>query len=424
MRQDSLEPQTNMLRNFSGITVLGAGLAGACTALELAARGHQVCLVDQDALPLNRASLRNEGKIHLGLIYANDATMQTAHLQLRGALRFRRLLHRWIGDAANRLRLSRPFWYLVAADSLLSPEQLSEHFAKIESFHRDQLADDRNLDYLGARHGRFHEPLTMDVLQQHFRVDHLQGGFLTAELAIDPQELAELIGRAIEVHPNIEFLPQHRIEAIGREGDSIQVEGAGPLGPWRMTSPQVVNATWESRKHLDATIGHPVLPGWVHRLKYRAIVRLPEKLRLSPSVTMVLGRYGDVVIRPDGTAYLSWYPSGLQGWTHELLPPPEWGPPCRGMVTAQMKRQVISEFLRKIDAWFPGICDSEPLLVDAGVITAYGKTDVDDPASALHDRTLVGVSSEDNYHSIDPGKLTTAPLFALEAADRVSAALL
>ena len=52
------------------IAVLGAGLQGACIALELARRGHEVDLIDQDVQPLNRASLRNEGKIHLGFVYA------------------------------------------------------------------------------------------------------------------------------------------------------------------------------------------------------------------------------------------------------------------------------------------------------------------------------------------------------------------
>ncbi|MDP9290803.1 MAG: FAD-binding oxidoreductase, partial [Verrucomicrobiota bacterium] len=392
-------------------------------ALELAARGHHVCLVDQDEIPVNRASLRNEGKIHLGLIYAHDASMATAHLQLRGAVRFRRLLHRWIGAAANHLRVSTPFTYLVAGDSLLSPDDLSEHFAKVELFHREQLAEDPDLDYLTTNPRSFCSPLTLDILARHFRTDRLQGGFLTAELAIDPEEIAQLLRRAIDIHPRIKFLASHRIKAIGRQGDSIQIEGDNARGPWQINAAQVVNATWESRKHLDSSIGHPVPPGWVHRLKYRMIVRLAERMRQSPSATMVLGRYGDVVVRPDGTAYLSWYPSGLQGWTHELMPPREWDGPCRGTVDLKMKRQLVSEFLQKIDSWFPGICESEPLLVDAGVITAYGRTDVDDPASGLHDRTRVGVSSTGNYHSIDPGKLTTAPLFAMEAADRVSAAL-
>lgn len=54
--------------------------------------------------------------------------------------------------------------------------------------------------------------------------------------------------------------------------------------------------------------------------------------------------------------------------------------------------------------------------MDAGSILAYGRTDVDDPSSTLHDRSRIGVVSLDGYHSVEPGKLTTAPLVAAQAA--------
>jgi glycine/D-amino acid oxidase-like deaminating enzyme len=44
------------------VVILGAGLQGCCVALELALRGIGVFLLDQDEIPMNRASLRNEGK--------------------------------------------------------------------------------------------------------------------------------------------------------------------------------------------------------------------------------------------------------------------------------------------------------------------------------------------------------------------------
>ena len=116
-----------------GVAVLGAGLAGVATALELARRGTRVTLVEQDPRALNRASLRNEGKIHLGLIYAQDRTLATARLQLEGALNFRLLLQRWIGSSAGSLPLSTPFVYLVARDSLLDRDQLEEHYARIDA---------------------------------------------------------------------------------------------------------------------------------------------------------------------------------------------------------------------------------------------------------------------------------------------------
>jgi glycine/D-amino acid oxidase-like deaminating enzyme len=102
----------------ASVAVLGAGLTGVATALELAGRGARVTLIEQDERPLNRASLRNEGKIHLGLIYANDPSLRTARLQLRGSLQFRTLLSRWMGATAERLGRSTPFVYLVAGDSL------------------------------------------------------------------------------------------------------------------------------------------------------------------------------------------------------------------------------------------------------------------------------------------------------------------
>jgi hypothetical protein len=57
--------------------------------------------------------------------------------------------------------------------------------------------------------------------------------------------------------------------------------------------------------------------------------------------------------------------------------------------------------------------------VKAGVIVAWGSTDIDDRASELHRRYDIGVQSYGNYHSIDPGKLTMAPHFAEVCADRI-----
>jgi hypothetical protein len=45
------------------------------------------------------------------------------------------------------------------------------------------------------------------------------------------------------------------------------------------------------------------------------------------------------------------------------------------------------------------------LQVKGGIIVAWGKTDIDDPASELHQRFAIGITASDAYFSIDPGKL-------------------
>ena len=131
----------------TGVVILGAGLQGAGVALELARRGMRVTLIDQDPRPLNRASLRNEGKIHLGLIYANDRSLTTAFLQLEGALRFRSILARWIGRGDEWLVPSTPFYYLVARDSLVAPDRLAEHYWAVEQRCRERFEEDASLQF-------------------------------------------------------------------------------------------------------------------------------------------------------------------------------------------------------------------------------------------------------------------------------------
>lgn len=401
------------------VAILGAGLTGVGTALELARRGIAVTLIEQDAHPMNRASLRNEGKIHLGFIYANAATLTTARLQLTGALHFRRLLARWTGGRADGLRRSTPFWYLVANDSVLTADALAEHYAAVEALYHASLRDDPALDYLGERPPRLWARCSPAALRTHFRGEHVLAAFRTAEVAIDTHELALLLRAAVDESPLVQLLPGRRVHGVAHRNGGLRIEGSGPDGTWRLDADHVVNALWENRRAIDTTAGLEVEPGWLHRLKYRVIAAVPRRLSEAPSATMVLGPYGDVVIRPDGTAYLSWYPAGLRGWTHDIAPPEDWNAPCRGEVKERESTAIARQIIEGIDSWYPGIGDSRPLLVDAGAIVAYGTTDVGDRSSALHDRSRVGVTSVGNYHTVEPGKLTTAPLVAEQAAARV-----
>ena len=56
-----------------------------------------------------------------------------------------------------------------------------------------------------------------------------------------------------------------------------------------------------------------------------------------------------------------------------------------------------------------------------GVIFAWGESDIDDSASGLHERYATGPLSVGRYHTVDTGKLTTAPMYARAVADRIRA---
>src|SRR5262245_17936620 len=135
--------------------VLGAGIQGVCAALALARQGHHVTLVDRARRALDRASLRNEGKIHLGFVYANDPSMRTSYLMLETALQFAGLVEGFVGHEIDWVGLkSRPFVYYVVHDSLVERARLREHYEKMQAHYLDIVAQDRAQSYLGERPDR------------------------------------------------------------------------------------------------------------------------------------------------------------------------------------------------------------------------------------------------------------------------------
>ncbi|MEM6745375.1 MAG: FAD-dependent oxidoreductase, partial [Pseudomonadota bacterium] len=251
------------------IVVIGAGLAGACAALALAERGEPCTVLERDGQAMNRASRRNEGKIHLGLIYAADPEGVTADLVLRGALTFAPLLRRW-GVDMGAVPVARPFVYLVAEDSLTSPDALEAHYDSLSAKARARFAQDPTLDYLGRRPDRLARRLGEAETARWFATGQAQAAFQTEELAVDTDALGVEVRRALDAHPLIEVLTGRDLRSARRLAEGFRLKGQGPDGPFSLDARRVINASWENLYRFDEEAEGPApAPGWLHRLKHR-----------------------------------------------------------------------------------------------------------------------------------------------------------
>lgn len=391
--------------------VLGAGIQGATVALALAEAGHRVTVVDRADGALTRASLKNEGKIHLGFVYAHDTSCRTSSLMLDAALAFAPLIERWVGRPVPWADMAgAPFSYLILRDSIVPESRILAAWSRLQSKFESRQVEERS--YLRTTPDRLWWPMSSGEAGGLYG-PNVGGHVQTAELALDMQRFQPLMRQALAAAPGVECLFGRDVREVARTPAGFGVEGSTASGDvWHLEADAVVNCLWEGRLAIDQQLGLLPRRPWVYRLKYRILADLPPALRRLPSLTLMLGKYGDIVNYGDGRAYLSWYPACLCGWSGEVAVPAEWERACRGQISDEERTTIAAQSLEAFDAIVPGLRACRVTSVAAGVIFSWGETDIDDPSSELHRRDEIGPEAHDGYVTVNTGKLTTAPLFA------------
>jgi glycine/D-amino acid oxidase-like deaminating enzyme len=403
------------------VGVLGGGLQGCCVALALADRGVRVTLFDKNQALLSRAAVANEGKIHLGYMYAGDPTLSTAKTMMAGALSFAPFLERHLGRPAHSFAVSIPATYVVHRDSQRSAEDVC---AYLETVHAliNETGQERKQAYFGRDLEAPLRPWSAAEKAANFDSEIVLAAVATPEIAINPLALARTIQECITAHPRIEVRCKRTVVGAEQERDGFYVISEGQDEISRDRFDHVVNALLDGRLALNEVLGFRANRPCLHRLKYGVSFGLPSNVRPPPSATFVLGPFGEVVTYGDGLIYLTWYPACLQAISSAVTPP-DWETyppePLRSRIIADTFRALseIVTSLRTLDAeCLPDVS------VKGGAIVAWGKTDIYDPASELHRRFEIGLTSEGRFHSVDPGKLTMAPYFAEICAERICSA--
>ncbi len=399
------------------IGILGGGMQGCCCALALAERGARVTLFDRNHQLLTRAAIANEGKVHLGYMYANDPSHSTARMMMTGGLAFAPFLSRHLEVEPQALAVSQPAAYVVHRDSQRSVEDVSGYLATVHGMIAD-TADGRPDAYFGRDLSRPPRPWSAAERDAQFDCDVARAVFDTPEVAVNPVTLAQAIRERIEADPRIETAFGHEVLLVEDINEpSVTTRHAGYLA--RHDFDHVVNALWDGRLAIDGALGLRPERSWLHRLKYGVSFHLPERMPKPPSATFVSGPFGEVVSYDDGLIYLTWYPTCLRGISADVTPP-DW--PTH--LDEPLRSELVNGTLAAMAEFVVTLRDLRPehlsnATVKGGVIVAWGKTDIYDRTSELHRRYEIGVTSNRKYHSIDPGKLTMAPYFAEVCADRI-----
>lgn len=390
--------------------VLGAGIMGSSVALLLARRGVRVSLIDAAAEPFAGASRWNEGKIHLGYLYGADPSLATARALIPGGLRFRgiveQLLDRRLPDAVVTPHGDR---YVIHRRSVASAEQVWALAQRISALTR---AHESAQEYFGPL-----EPprlLSRREIDASYDGDTIVAAIEVPERSVSTPPIADWFVDALHGTPGIEIVVQHRVARVSEHRGQWMVHTQeGSLGPFDA----VVNALWEGRPAVDATVGLATADAWTHRYRVSIFARTKRPVDVRSAVIAV-GPFGDVKSYDGTSLYLSWYDAGLLAESHDLQAPraPE--------LSATDAQRVADETLERLASIIRGIGEVrervETLAVRGGWVYAVGRGGLRDVRSELHRRDRVGTLARRGYFSVDTGKYSIAPALALQVADAIA----
>ena len=358
----------------------------------LARAGVHVTLFDAAAAPFARASRWNEGKIHLGYLYAADTSMQTVHRLLPGGLGFRPLTEQLIGRSLAPAVTLDDEIYLVHRESVVSDESMRSHYERVTELARSHPEAKSYLcDLSRAKLRRLSEKELRSLVD----IEQVVAGYAVPERSVATTWVADRFIEAIDAETRITQVMGVRIRAVCPASPPSEENWclvAEPNVGERFDA--VVNALWEGGIAVDRTVGLNPAGPWSHRLRV-SVFSQPQEPIHCPSFVIATGPFGDVKNYGERGFYLSWYEAGLLAEGEELEPP------AVPMIGNSRKQAIADEIFARLGAISPAVkrlhAATGEIRVEGGWVFAIGTGRLNDRRSTLHRRDSVGLRQLGTY---------------------------
>lgn len=403
------------------VLVIGAGLAGTFTALQLAKEGYEVVLVEERDQIIPPGSSSNEEcyKLHTGLHYAGD--LKTALQCLEESIIFARAIPAEClaggKDLDSPCRRGRHY---VMSNSLFPPEQIKQVALALQKKYTQLVSEDIKNQVFGdpqnfikfLKESDYPEVskeisfLTSDRLKVS-KIKVVQG-IETGESQIDIELLRKYLTLQITSHPGIHFLPNTKLMNLAVLPDQLGYSAAIRTKNNKhefFAASAVVNCTWQNIEFLDKQLGFYIPDeNRVVRIKVCARVELPPEMHGINTCIFSIGPYcsitnlgnGEAVLASEMTTNIGYYKAGSRMPTHlaELTKK-------LTDLTLEKSKLYGEKIIKECSNYIPGLKKAKLKKVMVGYVKlmkiekAYSPDALYDRNSAIHQRMEGGVEVRD-----------------------------
>ena len=401
-----------MSSTLGRIVVIGGGVGGCCTALELAEAGFTVDVIEKEQDLMKCTSNVTPGRMGLGFHYQH---VETALFYLRATVRFARDFGHF--RIAKEKPLNHPLRrgrYFILKCSKEPPEETLKTYEAIKQEYAKLIAEDPRNKVFGSSENLF-KLLDQKEFENDVPVDIVKYGVETAEEFLDwvafRTQLIEKIDRKarlgqIKVHLGTEVTQICQL----RDGmyciDCVHHTRRGSFCQhFSLSTNRLVNSAWQNIAALNTTANLTAKPR-LNRVKAIATIELPPEIKYMHSMFFCMGPFCMFCNKGDGTGVITYAPVTNIGFFTTDRMPPELEHIMNNMTGDEKIRIYGKAILEGVSLYIPKLASAKILKVETGIVQTYLTSDhceydfvlgdncfIHDPSSSagIHQRNYSGV---------------------------------
>ncbi|NET45479.1 FAD-dependent oxidoreductase [Okeania sp. SIO2B3] len=294
------------------VIVVGAGIAGICTALTLAEAGYHVLLLEKKHDVLEGTSNVTPGRMSLGIHYL--ANYPTAEYNLYKTLEFIKKFKNYFPDCFIRGSVNDNWHfglYAIVNNSLIPPNQVLDLIGCLKERYREVIRQPE-FNFLTEFYGHpyeFYEKLRIDSYDS-INFSRISLLLRTKEMLLNWSKFKKILKFKLESKILIDTLNHADVINISdsHQSDKHEVCYLDIYGEKQSASSDfVVICAWQNIEKINECSGIKT-SAVTNRIKILVTIQLPEKLFSHPSTFFCIGPFAMFSNMGDGTAKITYAP--------------------------------------------------------------------------------------------------------------------
>ncbi|MBP6104723.1 MAG: FAD-binding oxidoreductase [Gammaproteobacteria bacterium] len=384
------------------VDIIGGGVAGCVTALELAAEGYDICIREYRPELLTGSSHATPCRLTLGFHYFDQ---ETAFRCLEATIGFVRNYPDFkIIDRLTEATHLRKGFYFITKDSLFEPSEVRVFYEKLQGRYAQLVAQDPANEVFGLPQ-QFIRVLDPSEYPDQVDMDRIAIGFETAECSLDFPRFRTFLIEQIKAHPNIQVFTHEEVlkiqQADHHDGFTLMIQEPKKPETFRSVETDlIINATWECIEALNEVSGFPMKAQRTMRTKVMIEVKLPPSLEQAHSMFFGFGAHASFTNlgpSPEGYSrgFITFEPVTNLEKTTDLTISERSRRLLYEGGTAEEKALFAEQIIGNIGRYYiKGMEDAQCLGVSFGIVKNDGVVDIFSLSSASHQRRETGISEQ------------------------------